>query len=175
MKSQTSDTEQNNLVFNSANFLLMRFINFGTIPEGYNDSISLQSNSIFQVNLNMMYNHAPESFVPDYMLLLTQFAHAPSHHCMFSYSPRIRFLVSRSHQNLLLTSPSSNLSILVIHLVHQAFTSLEDLSRSQDKLHYEWCIQLESQGQTAWPVDNISKNIHAFFLHTHTHTQFQNA
>lgn len=71
LKSQTSDTEQNNLVFNSANFLLMRFINFGTIPEGYNDSISLQSNSIFQVNLNMMYNHAPESFVPDYMLLLT--------------------------------------------------------------------------------------------------------
>lgn len=101
-----------------------RVIHFGTIPERTIPHISLRSSSVCQASSNMIHNHSLEWFTHGYVLPLTQFACASLHDGVSGYPPRIRFPLCGSHQYPLLRSPPSNFSILVMYLVHQAFTSM---------------------------------------------------
>ena len=92
----------------SSDFLLIwGSLNLQTIPKVYNNQISLQSNSIFQVNLNMVYNHAL-----NHLYMITHFSYSLPmlpHIIVFSDSPRIHFLFSSSHQHPLVWSPQLSL------------------------------------------------------------------
>ena len=164
------------LFFNSASsdfLLIWGSLNLQTIPKVYNNQISLQSNSIFQINLNMVYNHALNHL---YMIHTSHIVCPCSLTSLCSVTHPGSIFSFLAHTSIPwcdhIISHSSSLRILAIQLVHQTLTSLEDFSRIQDILHYEWCLQLESQGWTARFIDNMnSKNTWCFFsLHTHTHT-----